>query len=163
VLEEIPEEDETNNKDSASIHVIEPPTSTPTATPTNTPTPTTLGEGLPTEPPYHIHVEFRVWLLDTVEVVDLEGRPVDLELKKISEGIYYADYYGQGFEMTVKNNGKDMDIWRGEDGNVGADVFIDGLKAKAMDKRPIGQGEERTIKVQLRDGFNEATVVLVDD
>jgi hypothetical protein len=159
VLEEIPEEDETNNQDSASL-VVESPTPTPMPTPTNTPTVTPSTS--PTPETFHIHLLFDQWWVDKIGVVDLEGRPVDLELKKISEGIYYADYYGRGFEMTVKNNGRDMDIWRG-DANVEADVFIDGVKAKALEKRPIKHGQERTIKVQLRDGFNEATVVLVDD
>jgi hypothetical protein len=159
VLEAIPEEDETNNQDSASILVVEPPP--PTPTPTNTPTVIPATSPTP-ETPSHIHVEFRVWLLETIKVVDLEGRPVNMELKKISEGIYYADYYGRGFEMTVKNNRQDMHIWI-EDEKVEADVFIDGDKLDAWEKIPIGHGQERTIKVQLCDGFNEAMVVLVDD
>ena len=156
-LEAIPEEDETNNQDSASILVVEPPT--PTPTPTNTPTVTPPTS--PTSESPLIHLIFDQWWLDTIVVVDLEGRPVELELKPLNgEDIYYADYYGRGFEMTVKNNGKAMHIWReGEDW--GADVFIDGLDA--WEKRPIEHGQERTIKVQLRDGFNQATVVLVDD
>jgi hypothetical protein len=165
VLEAISEMDETNNQDSAPILVAEPPTPTPTPTPTNTPPPTTTpvtpSVTPSVTPPSVIHLIFNQWWLDIPKVVDLEGHPVQLELKPAGENIYYSDYHGfsRGLEMTVKNNGKAMRVWRG--GELGADVFINGQDT--WEKIPIAHGQELPIKVQLRAGFNEATVILVDN
>jgi hypothetical protein len=165
MLEAIPEMDETNNQDSAPILVAEPPTPTPTPTPTNTPPPTTTpvtpSVTPSVTPPSVIHLIFNQWWLDIPKVVDLEGHPVQLELKPAGENIYYSDYHGfsRGLEMTVKNNGKAMRVWRG--GELGADVFINGQDT--WEKIPIANGQELPIKVQLRAGFNEATVILVDN
>jgi hypothetical protein len=152
-LEAIPEEDEANNQDSAPILCVEPPTPTPTPTPTNTPPPP------PSE--FLIHLIFTEWWVDITGAVDLEGRRVDLGLDPGGEGIYYGEYHGSGFEMTVTNN-TDEKLWvQRQDEDPGADVFIDGQDGR--EKRWLAPGEECRIKVQLRAGFNEATVVLVDD
>ena len=159
VLEAIPEKDETNNQDSAPILVAEPPTPTPTPTPTNTPTPST-----PTVTPSVtplIHLIFTQWWVDITGAVDLEGRSVHLELEPAGEGIYYSEYHGRGFEMTVKNN-TEKKLWvQRQDEDAGADVSID--QRDGREKRWLEPGQECRIKVQLRAGINEATVVLVDD
>jgi hypothetical protein len=154
-LEAIPEEDEANNQDSASILVVEPPT--PTPTPTHTPTPPPP----PTPEHYLIHLIFTDWWVEITETVDLEGRRMNLELESGGEGIYYAEHRGMGFEMTVKNN-TDERLWvQRQDEDPGADVSMDGQDGR--EKRYLEPGEECQIKVQLLAGFNEATVVLVDD
>jgi hypothetical protein len=152
-LEAISEEDEANNQDSVPILCVEPPTPTPTPTPTNTP---------PSPPPeFLIHLIFTEWWVDITGAVDLEGHRVDLGLDPGGEGIYYGEYHGSGFEMTVTNN-TDGKLWvQRQDEDPGADVFIDGQDGR--EKRWLEPGEECRIKVQLRAGFNEATVVLVDD
>ena len=156
VLEAIPEEDETNNQDSAPILVAEPPTPTPTPTPTNTPTTKT-----PTVTPSVIHLIFTQWWVDITGTVDLEGHPVHLELKPAGKGIYYSEYPGLGFEMTAKNN-TEKKLWvQRQDEDAGADVSID--QRDGREKRWLEPGQECRIKVQLRAGFNEATVVLVDE
>jgi hypothetical protein len=156
VLEAIPEKDETNNQDSAPILVAEPPTPTPTPTPTNTPKPTTVASSSSL-----IHLIFTQWWVDITGAVDLEGRSVHLELEPAGEGIYHGEYPGRGFEMTVKNNTEEK-LWvQRQDEDAGADVFID--QRDGREKRWLEPGQECRIKVQLRAGLNEATVVMVDD
>jgi hypothetical protein len=169
-LEEIAEEDETNNQHSASILVSEPtptpmptptpthtPTPTPTATPatpTATPTPMLTAEPTPTPGP-GLTILLKAWWLTVPKIWNCD---------KTGELAYKCEYEGRKVSATVKNETEKRwwVEWQERDPN--AQVTIQGPPGGEVEGQRywLEPGEEATIDIQLVEGADRATVVLVD-
>jgi len=132
-----------------------PPTPTPSGTPPPpTATPPSNGNGgsgkTETEPV--IHVVLVNWLLEVVS-------PKDLQMNPTADNGYAFDYEGRELTLEVRND-EETRLWaKRQDQDPGAQVLIDGKDGKQVWLRP---GEQGKISIQLAEGYDEATVVLVD-
>ena len=125
-----------------------PPQATPQVTPQLTATPTPAVKLPPV-----IHVVLVNWMLDIVS-----PDPEALKLVPTGEKDYTFDYFERELTMKVRN-GQEIKLWaERQDQDTRALVSIDGQKGRVWFK----PGQEGTIKIQLAEGADEATVVLVD-
>jgi hypothetical protein len=171
-VEAIPEENEMNNQYSARI-LCEPiptptptPTHTPTPTPTSarptptptpltaTPTPTLTTEPTPTPEP-GLTILLRAWWLTVPEIWNCE---------KTGEVAYECKYEGRQVVATVKNETEKRwwVEWQERDPN--AQVTIQGPPDGEVEGQRywLEPGQEASIDIQLVEGADRATVVLVD-
>ena len=168
-LEAIPEEDETNNQYSARIlcEPIPTPTPTPTSTPTHTPTPTATPATPTATPPPTLTAEptptpgpgltilLKAWWLTVPKIWNCD---------KTGESAYKCEYEGRQVVATVKNETEKRwwIEWQERDPN--ARVTIQGPPGGKVEGQRywLEPGEEVTIDIQLVEGADRATVVLVD-
>ncbi len=132
----------------------ETPTPTPKATPSPeaTPQPTATPTPAVTRPPV-IHVVLVNWMLDI-----LSPDPETLKLVPTGEKDYTFDYFERELTMKIRNS-REIKLWaERQDQDARATVTIDGQKGRVWFK----PGDEGVIKIQLVEGADEATVVLVD-
>jgi len=132
----------------------ETPTPTPKATPSPeaAPQPTATPTPAVTRPPV-IHVVLVNWMLDI-----LSPDPETLKLVPTDEKDYTFDYFERELTMRVRNP-REIKLWaERQDQDARATVTIDGQKGRVWFK----PGDEGVIKIQLVEGADEATVVLVD-
>ena len=115
------------------------------------PAPPPITTATPTPKRPVIHVILVNWMLDIVS-------PKDLKLVPVGERDLTFDYVGRELTMKVRN-GQEIKLWaERQDQDARALVSIDGQKGRVWFK----PGQEGTIKIQLAEGADEATVVLVD-
>ncbi|MGD9029159.1 MAG: NBR1-Ig-like domain-containing protein [Anaerolineae bacterium] len=129
------------------------PTPTPTLVPTLTPTPGPTPTPTPITPGGVIHGVLLDWYLET------DG-PDSLKMIPTMEGEGFTfDYAGRLLILEVRNT-KQTEIWaERRDQDERARVLINGKEGQRVWFEP---GEEGVIKIELVEGFDEATVVLVD-